>query len=253
MTHKLILPPEWVNKKIKIALVGCGGTGSEIIDELYRIDLLLQKLGGEGFCVDAFDPDCVSSANIGRQRFWPCDLGFPKSEVLITRLNSYGGTQWEYVNEKFDAKYCENYDLVITAADNPQIRAQIGETVHDGEVIMWLDCGNGTHEGNVILGHLCCEDQEDYIPNVYDLYPILSTMDDDNEPSCSTEAAIAKQDYGVNRSVAREAANLLWQLFRYGSLSYHGSYVDIKAGTVSPLEISEKQWAAFGFQAAHVN
>jgi len=255
MKRELILPHQWAEKEIKIALVGCGGTGAEILDELYRIDLLLKKLGGEGFHVDAFDPDTVSSANLGRSRFWPCDLDFHKSEVLITRLNSYGGTQWRYINEKFDAKYCEHYDLIITAADNPEIRAQIGEIewASEEETLLWLDCGNGAHDGNVILGHLCCDDEQRYIPNVYDLYPMLSTMIVKNEPSCSTEAAILKQDYGINRSVAREGANLLWQLFRHGRLDHHGSYIDIKAGTVCPLLIDEDQWAVYGFQSAQAS
>jgi PRTRC genetic system ThiF family protein len=252
--NTLTIPKQWISKEVKVALVGCGGTGSEVLDELYRMDTLLVNLGGNGLRVMAFDPDTVSVANIGRQRFWPCDVGFNKAEVLINRINTYGGTNWYGCDRAFTTDDIPSFDLIITCVDTPSLRASIGkwkdESSHYNSVeYLWLDCGNDTHQGNVILGHLGRDENSEgsTIPNVFDLYPSLGDMPDDQHDSCSTEEAIAKQDYGINRSVARAGANLLWHLIRYGELAYHCSFIDIKTGCVTPLAIDPKQWATFGY------
>lgn len=251
---QLTIPHQWLGREIKIALVGCGGSGSEMLDELYRIHSLLVALEGPGIHVTAFDPDEVSRANIGRQRFWPCDVGFPKAEVLISRVNSFGGVNWSFVNDAFDIhRNSTCFDILITCVDTPSVRAKIGAAsspdsdrgIGAGRDVFWLDCGNDASTGNVILGHLGKSAGQTRIPNVYDLYPMLAEMEDGQEPSCSTAAALAKQDYGINRSVAREAANLLWQFLRHGALDHHGSYIDIKRGTVVPLRIDPTLWSTF--------
>lgn len=251
---QLTIPHRWLGREIRIALIGCGGSGSEMLDELYRIHSLLTALDGEGIHVTAFDPDEVSRANIGRQRFWPCDVGFPKAEVLINRVNSFGGVNWSFCNDAFDIHRSHiQYDILITCVDRPSVRAEIGASAApDSEFgigmrpdMFWLDCGNDASTGNVILGHLGESSGQMRIPNVYDLYPMLAEMEDGKEPSCSTAAALENQDYGINRSVAREAANLLWQLLRHGALDHHGSYIDIKQGTVTPLRIDPALWSTF--------
>ncbi len=256
---KLTIPQEWLNEKINIVLVGCGGTGSEMVDELFRIHSLLVALGGDGLHLTAYDNDSVSIANIGRQRFWPCDIGFNKAEVLITRVNSFGNTDWEYVPKAFSIDDASSsFDILITCVDRPEVRAEVGNkaiALNRGEtsdrfrvkptISFWLDCGNDAFSGNVILGHFCSAEAIVKVPNVFDLYPMLAAMKGGDEPSCSTVAALEKQDYGINRSVAREAANLIWQFLRHGVLSHHGSYVDIKLGTVVPLAIDENVWKSF--------
>lgn len=251
---QLTIPHQWLGREINIALVGCGGTGSEMLDELYRIHSLLTALEGPGIHVTAFDPDEVSRANIGRQRFWPCDVGFPKAEVLINRVNSFGGVNWSFVNYAFDI-HCNRtrFDILITCVDTPSVRANIGTAaapdsdygISSSQNALWLDCGNDASTGNVILGHVGKPNGQMRVPNVFDLYPVLAEMEDGHEPSCSTAAALAKQDYGINRSVAREAANLLWQFLRHGALDHHGSYIDIKRGTVVPLRIDPALWSTF--------
>lgn len=251
---QLTIPHQWLGREINIALVGCGGSGSEMLDELYRIHSLLTALEGWGIQVTAFDPDEVSRANIGRQRFWPCDVGFPKAEVLINRVNSFGGVNWSFVNDAFDIhRNRTRFDILITCVDTPSVRAQIGTAatqdsdhgISTSRDVFWLDCGNDANTGNVIFGHLGETNGQMRIPNVYDLYPVLAEMEDGQEPSCSTAAALEKQDYGINRSVAREAANLLWQFLRHGALDHHGSYIDIKRGTVVPLRIDPALWSTF--------
>lgn len=198
-----------------------------------------------------FDPDTVSLANIGRQRFLPCDVGFNKAEVLISRMNNFAGTNWHYANEKYHPSSNDNtFDILITCVDSPKVRADIGKSnalsQPDNHLeTLWIDCGNDAHSGNVVLGHLSHGESSLRLPNVYDLYPILDSMESNDEPSCSTEEALHRQDYGINRSVAREAANLLWRLIRHGQIEHHGSYIDIKEGTVHPLSIDASIWQTF--------
>lgn len=245
-------PAAWLDKHINVALVGCGGSGGEMFDELYRIHSLLIALGGKGLNVTAYDPDTVSPSNIGRQRFWPADVGFNKAEVLVNRVNNFGGLRWSAVDRLFNAEDVSwlHIDILITCVDSPVPRAEIGQYCQRNDFRnvekLWLDCGNSSHSGNVILGHLSgSEDMPVRLPNVFELYPMLATMQESNEPSCSTQEALMRQDYGINRSVAREGANLLWQLIRHGSIPHHGSYIDIRSGTVSPLAINESVWATF--------
>lgn len=245
-------PVKWLSHVINVSLVGCGGTGGEMFDELYRIHSLLIALGGKGLNVTAYDPKSVSPANIGRQRYWPADVGFNKAEVLVNRVNNFGGLRWAGVDQPFivEEAIWHNIDILITCVDTPVPRAEIGQYIQQKnfryEEKLWLDCGNSSHSGNVILGHLFGpEDIPVRLPNVFDLYPMLATMQESNEPSCSTQEALMRQDYGINRSVAREGANLLWQLIRHGSINHHGSFIDIRSGTVTPLAIDENVWATF--------
>lgn len=248
------IPPNWLGREIRIALVGCGGTGSEMFDELYRIHSLLIALGGEGINVTAFDPDMVSQANVGRQRFWPADIGYPKAEILVNRVNSFGGTDWQGSSKRFGAdELSGGFDIIVTCVDSAATRAEIGSAIssdEDYDTLLWLDCGNDAYSGNVIFGHLIADHDESIrLPNVFDLYPMLATMTETNEPSCSTLEALEKQDYGINRSVAREGANLLWQLLRHGCIRHHGSFIDIRSGTVNPLMIDEHVWSTFTLAA----
>lgn len=247
MNGTYTLPQDWLLKPIQIALIGCGGTGSEMFDELYRMHSLLLAVGGEGLEVVAFDPDTVSPSNIGRQRFWPADIGYNKAEVLVNRVNNFGGTDWTAVEDTFSVEDYPRFDILITCVDTPELRAEIGtmKIMPQSDTVLWLDMGNDSHSGNVILGHVASQDDELRLPNVFDLYPVLASMKGAQEPSCSTAEALNRQDYGINRSVAREGANLIWQLLRHGEINHHGSYIDIRTGVVSPLAIDEAIWASF--------
>lgn len=243
------IPASWLSRPVDVVLVGCGGTGSEVFDELFRIHSLLISLGGDGLTVTVYDPDTVSEANIGRQRFWPADVGYYKAEIMVNRVNNYGGTNWDFRNKSFSMDDWGYGDLLITCVDKPEVRASIGQcttAVHNLGDVLWLDCGNDSHSGNVILGHLSKSANSGIqLPNVFDLYPCLASMEGIDEPSCSTSEALFRQDYGINRSVAREAANIIWQLIRHGSISNHGSYIDIRKGTVTPLRIDPSVWACY--------
>ena len=90
------------------------------------------------------------------------------------------------------------------------------------------------------------------MPNVFDLYgQSLAQIKDDPTDSCSHQAALSKQDFGVNKSASREAANLLWQLVRHGNIKNHGVYYDLQECETQPLQINKQVWESFGYSGAH--
>src|ERR1700753_2921679 len=89
----LINPPN----PITVNLIGAGGTGSQMLTALARINHALLNLNHPGLMVTVFDDDKVSEANLGRQLFAETEIGFYKSVVLVNRINVFFGTSWKAV------------------------------------------------------------------------------------------------------------------------------------------------------------
>ena len=255
--NTFLIPSSWVSKPLNVLVIGAGGTGSSFLSECFQLDYLLRKITEHQvhLNISVYDDDRVSESNVGRQGFYPVDVGMYKAETLVTRFNLHGGLNWKYTNErlkpeKFNFDY---YDLVVTCVDKAKVRADMGKVfAKEGcryscnESLMWLDLGNGRDSGQVILGH--AYEQKNKLPNVFDLYPQLESIVDVDEDSCSHVEALRKQEYGINKKVVLEATRLLWELLRKGSISHHGSYVDLVEATVKPLKIDPMNWLVLGYQ-----
>lgn len=79
---------------VTVFIIGAGGTGSQVITNLARMDTALQASGHPGLHVTLFDPDTVTQANIGRQLFSEAELGMNKAIAAVTRVNRFFGTAW---------------------------------------------------------------------------------------------------------------------------------------------------------------
>ena len=253
------LPEKLFNKPINIALIGAGGSGSQIAVELFQMDSLLRSLsnGVVHLNVTIFDGDEVSLFNCGRQSYYLGDVGHNKAEVLTNRFNMFGQTQWQFRKEYFNPKNANtltNFDFLITAVDKAKFRVDLGESfaaLDTPSHLLWIDVGNGKHDGQCVMGNAIASKGKFKLPNVYDLYgSMLKNIDDADEdtPSCSTQAALEKQDFGVNRAVSAQATQLILQLLRYGKISHHGSFIDVLTGTTQPLKIDPAQWAIYGYE-----
>lgn len=245
---------------IKVALVGAGGSGSQMLDFLARLHLaLLAKGHPYGLHVTVYDADTVSHANVGRQAFYPSDVHSYKAVTLVNRKNMALGTLWEARVMRVTTNSSHELakaDLVIGAVDNRSARLGILRSLEHtmSGTRYWLDMGNRASDGQVVLGQVPSDRSEKdnpwRLPHAGELFPemIDSALDkvEDDVPSCSLAEALEKQSLFINPGVAIVAGNLLWELFTTGELVVHGAFVNMKSFTTLPLYISQETWARFG-------
>ena len=107
---------------VTVNIIGAGGTGSQVLTCMARLDVTLRALGHPGLFVTLYDPDIVTDANIGRQLFGCSDLGLNKAQCLITRVNNFFGNDWKAVPDIFptvlkDARRDDMAQVIINELD----------------------------------------------------------------------------------------------------------------------------------------
>lgn len=261
-TNTFHLPSHWANDPIKVLLVGAGGTGSQIADQLASMQATLMQLGHPGLDVSFADGDTVSRFNLGRQRFTSSDIGLNKAAVLTHRINLFYQLNWTAIPEKINpSSHRASYDLLITCTDSAKFRAAIAKRFKSVRTsALWLDCGNADKNGQVVLGHLGTPPSAQFsgaaltrLPNIVDLYPELAThtqdYDADALPSCSTEQALSRQDFPINRVAAITATDLLWSLLRHARITTQGAHFQSNPLSIHPIHIDPEAWAFYGYKA----
>lgn len=248
--HKL--PPQLLQRTVRVAVIGCGGTGSEIASGLPFLHQAMLAHGHPGGLeVTLIDGDVVSPTNTVRQAFGASDVGHPKAIILASRINAFYGLQWRAHPRHLGATDRLDADLVIGCVDTRRARATINANVTRGAMHgagYWLDLGNGASSGQFVLGQPVrggAPMRPDRLPTVAELYP--ETVDaksdgKDDAPSCSAVEALARQEPFVNRALAAQALAMLARLFRYGELAYHGGYVNLVTGRTMCLPVSIDAW-----------
>ena len=79
-----------------------------------------------GIDCTVFDDDTVSPTNVGRQGFYPNDVGEYKASLIVNRLNALMGTDWRAETRRFGASDpLYNVDLVIGCVDTRAARRAI--------------------------------------------------------------------------------------------------------------------------------
>lgn len=249
------LRSDLLSEKVNVMVVGAGGTGSLVIEGLVKQHMAMLALGHpHGLHVTILDDDFVSEANVGRQGFYPCDVGLPKAVVLANRVNMSYGLDWSAEVSRLTEEYTNhNVDIVIGCVDNRKARKVILKVF---EGCYWLDIGNRLDNGQVVLGEIpkpWQRSKSDRLPHAADLFPEIvdeSADAEDDIPSCSLAAALEKQSLFVNRGVALYALNLIHELFRHGSIEYHGVFVNMKTSRTSPLMVDPEVWKRMGYDPA---
>lgn len=257
MKHKI--HSELVKRAVNIVLVGAGGTGSRILEGLVCLHRALIAKGHPfGIKLTLIDPDTVSPANVGRQAFYPCDVGHSKAHTLVNRANMAlnGEVVWRARCELLTAATnLSDVDIVIGAVDNRKARLAILRALENAPSgnRYWLDTGNRVADAQVVLGEVISrkrvKDSQDRLPHAGELYPELidpALEAADDMPSCSLAEALEKQSLFINPAVAVHAMNLLWLLFTKGELEFHGAFINLEYGTVLPLRVDPVQWKRFG-------
>lgn len=253
ITHQI--HPALLSRAVQVAVVGAGGTGSALLPRLMQLHQAMIALGHPaGLAVTVYDDDSVSESNIGRQGYYPSDIGLNKATVLVNRLNMCWGTTWKAVPKRLNRSDNIHPDIVIGCVDTRKARDAILGAVKSNNAY-WLDCGNALDSGQVVIGELgntSVMKRPDRLPTVADLFPetVNPSLDaTDDIPSCSVADALKKQNLVINMAMATEAFNLLWTLFRTGSLNYCGKFVNLKTGNHATIRMDTDVWARMGYIA----
>lgn len=240
---------------VTVNLIGIGGTGSQVLTCLARIDAALLALGHPGLHVVAYDPDTVTEANIGRQLFSGSDIGLNKAICLVTRINRFFGKSWDAVPENYRLRdQNSNTNIYITCTDNIKSRVDLDKylkcLVNNNYVdysipLYWLDFGNTQVTGQVILGTIGEIKQPKLkgiktvgkLKTVTEMFDFSQIKDDDSGPSCSLAEAINKQDLFINSTLAQLGCNLIWKLISQGRVETQGLYLNLETMNVNPIKL----------------
>lgn len=238
-------PSRLLEHQVDIALVGCGGNGSQMLTGLARLNHALVALGHPGLNVRAFDPDIVSEANMGRQMFGAFDVGASKAHTLVNRINAYFGLDWKSHFGRYEGEF-NQFDIMIVCVDSAKARYAIYRSLRSYKTHYLMDLGNRAADGQVLLGELLDRDDDQpaghvRLPCPYSVLPELIDVNaiEDDTPSCGLAEALERQELFVNQAIVTPALSILWEFFRYGRLTWHGAFVNLRTGSMRPLMVKE--------------
>lgn len=247
---------------ISVNLVGAGGTGSQVLTALARMNHALTELNHAGLIVRLWDDDVITEANLGRQLFAESELGLHKSVALINRTNRFFGTNWKAETQRFEkdryGRLPQNAKatITITCVDNVKTRFGVAEILkeksnyrnYSNEPKYWLDFGNSRDTGQVLLStvgniHQPTSDKYETIENLPFITEEFGTLlkqseTEDDTPSCSLAEALAKQDLYINSTLAQMGSSLLWSLFRNGLTENRGFFLNLKNFHSQPIKVA---------------
>lgn len=244
-----LIPGALLEKKIRVTVVGCGGTGTAFVSGLPLLHQAMLALGHpHGLEVSIIDGDRISATNCVRQPFCENEIGLFKSTVLATRINLFYGLGWRSYPRFMEESWREETDILVSCVDTRKARKMLMRTAAYYACHYWLDIGNNAANGQFVLGQPDNRRNSKCIsrlPTVAELFPEI--VDDeldkkDKLPSCSAVEALTRQEPFINQSLANLALAMLARLFRHGRLSYHGAFVNLAAGLTAPIAINPTAW-----------
>jgi PRTRC genetic system ThiF family protein len=256
--RKILLP---VRKKVHLALIGMGGTGSWLAPHIVRTAKLIQEVQGREVSVTICDPDTVEEKNIYRQKFCSAEIGTNKSVTLAQRF----GHAWGFPIVAVDQSYTHELNamsdaifsyeaqreanvILITCVDNNAARREVVKMLgREMPHCWWMDTGNVKVSGQVSVGRpLLKEPSPLRLPGFTTWTPAPSTQfpgimaeeevehaqtPDYESMSCAEIALVDEQGLSINHAIASTAASMLMKLLVVGDLQYHCAYVSTESGT----------------------
>ena len=247
---------------VTVNLIGAGGTGSQVLTALARMNHALSELNHAGLSVRLWDDDVISEANLGRQLFAESELGLHKSVALINRTNRFFGTNWKAETQKFEknglGKLKSNMksEIYISCVDSVKSRFDIAEILNElkidkgyyrNQCKYWIDFGNSQFTGQVLLSSIGnIKQPKSQIYETVENLPFITeefgellkiSKAEDNTPSCSLAEALEKQDLFINSSLAQMGSSLLWSLFSNGLTENRGFFLNLKNFHSKPINL----------------
>lgn len=256
MEHRI--GADLLTRRVRVAVVGVGGNGAQMLHCLARLDHAIRALGHpHGLHVTAFDPDRVSESNVGRQAYSPSDVGQYKALLSVERMNRFYGYDWKGCPARTAEADLRDMAIVVSCVDSAKARRELHRALFQGftEVLYWLDLGNTEATGQVVLGEVPPRfraKNRDRLPCVTELYPALldASLPEDDAPSCSVRMSLASQGLFTNDLIVRFGAQLLYELFSQGVLRHHGVVINVAGKRAAPIDVDPAVWERFGVRWA---
>ena len=233
-----------------ITVVGCGGTGAFVAEGLCRLAMNDETIGR----IMLVDHDRVEERNVGRQNFYPEDVGGFKSQVLAERLarqfqRPIRYSIYPFITDKFDQWASSR--IIIGCVDNAQARSEIAATFDynesDAPSHWWLDAGNGLFSGQVLIGNRSKAGTKETMfvdgPDVCTGLPIpsvqlpsLMTPAPKSAPAlpCAQAVEAGDQSPTINQAMASLVLEYVRRFYQ-GTLPWMGTYIDQSTGTLSTV------------------
>jgi PRTRC genetic system ThiF family protein len=259
---------------VTVNVIGCGGTGSQVLNSLARMNHALKALGHPGLFITAYDPDKVTAANMGRQLFSPADIEGFKCIALIGKINRFFGTDWDACPELY-SEVSRSANITISCVDTAEARKKIKAILFSKDSkpkeprvptqygyvgsrsqryqpyelpYYWMDFGNMMDRGQVVIGTTRAITQPvssefnciKTLPTIDKLHPDIfrKSKSTDQGPSCSLAEALQKQDLFINTNLANMGLAILWKMFKDLRIFYNGCYINLETLSVNPIKIS---------------
>lgn len=269
-----VLPKEY--SKLKIYLIGAGGTGSFAALNLARVLFELRRIG-KAVDMTIIDPDVVEGGNIPRSNFCAAEIGRFKAQTLAERISLAWGLEVAYSNEFFSYEKhikpnrngYKELTILIGCVDNHLARREIHRTLeesnkynsHNAPECWWIDGGNGKSSGQVLVGsEIRREESENHFssstickklpapsvvhPELLENQEIPSPRESSQRMSCAERIMRGEQSLNINQRVAVEIGELLTEMLLTNNLRRFATYFDLESGTsrssyCTPENISE--------------
>lgn len=269
-----VLPKEFT--KLKIYLIGAGGTGSFAAMNLARAAFELRRIG-KAVEMSVIDPDTVESGNFPRSNFCAAEIGRFKAQTIAERISLAWGLEVAYSNKKFcyekhikpSRNGYKELTVLIGCVDNHLARREIHRSLeevnkynsHNAPECWWIDGGNGKSSGQVLIGSdVRREKAENHFsssrickklpapsvvhPELLENHEIPSPRENAERMSCAERIIRGEQSLNINQRVAVEIGEMLTELLLTNSLRRFATYFDLESGTsrssyCTPANLSE--------------
>lgn len=260
-----VLPKEYT--KLKIYLIGAGGTGSFAAMNLARVLFELRRIG-KAVEMTIIDPDIVMSGNIPRSNFCAAEIRRFKAQTLAERITLAWGLEVSYSNEEleFDKHLKPNRNgfkelsVLVGCVDNHLARCEIHRVLeesnkynsHNAPEFWWIDGGNGKFSGQVLIGSevrkektaeffssrtICKKLPAPSVvhPELLENQEIPTRRESTERMSCAERIMRGEQSLNINQRVAVEIGEMLTELLLTNSLRRFATYFDLESGTSRSL------------------
>ena len=254
------------SQKTSLLIIGVGGTGGYVLQQVARLLYALREQGRVIPSVLLVDGDTVEAKNLLRQYFLPQDLGKNKAEVLAERYGqAYGldiaaysyyldeSTSLTSLSESVETNN-KTIPIILGCVDNAPTRKLLHDECKKLNNVVYIDSGNGSvtipddpehidryqltkikntgWDGQVVVG--IRKNGEDVLPFPGDIFPnLLESDEDDIHPSdvrCGEIVATHPQRLMTNVMTATVVLTYLHTLLADGTLLHHRTFFDARQG-----------------------